>query len=146
MTVNEMSKLIEDEHTFVLIDSDSGAQVFSEKEANNSDYPNVVKARWERLEKYNECEVLGVRVHSESEVALYINAPSRHFQTWLDVEYSIKIELDVPYGEDENKVLAEYAEKKLALLPKSFKIYDDEWDMAYDNMDSGNFYDCIEER
>lgn len=146
MTVKEMRELIEDEHTFVLIDSASGHQVFSETEANDSSYPNVVTARWKRLEKYDGCEVIGLRAHSDSEIALYIDAPTRTFLTWLDVEYSIRIKLEVPYGEDENKVLAEYARKKVEALPKAFKFGDDEWTFGYDNLESGSFFDCIEER
>lgn len=146
MTVKEMRKLIEGEQTFVLIDNVSGVQVFSEKEANDSCYPNVVEARRSRLEKYNECEVIGLRTHSDSEVAFYIDAPTRTFETWLDVEYSIRIKLEIPYGEDENKVLAEYARKKVEALPKTFKFGDDEWTLGYDNLESGSFFDCIEER
>ena len=146
MTVKEMRKLIEGEHTFVLIDSASGCQVFSEAEANNDNNPNVVATRCKRLEKYDECEVIGLRANSDSEVAFYIDAPTRKFETWLDVEYSVRIELEVPYGEDENKVLAEYARKKVEALPKTFKLGDDEWTYGYDNMESGSFFDCIEER
>lgn len=146
MTVKEMRELIEDEHTFVLIDNVSGVQVFSEAEANNSNNPNVVATRWKQLEKYSECEVIGLRANSDSEVAFYIDAPTRHFKTWLDVEYSITIELDVPYGEDENKVLAEYARQKLDALPNSFTIGADQWEYSFDNLDGGSFFGCIEER
>lgn len=146
MTVKEMRRLVEGEQTFVLIDSVSGVQVFSEAEATNSNNPNVFAARWERLEKYDECEVIGLRTHSDSEVAFYIDAPTRKFETWLDVEYSVRIKLEVPYGEDENKVLAEYAKKKVEALPKTIKLGDDEWAFGYDNMESGSFFDCIEER
>ena len=146
MTVKEMRTLVDGSQTFVLIDDASGVQVFSEAEANNSDNPNVVTTRWKHLEKYDECEVVGLRTHSDSEVAFYINAPTRTFETWLDVEYSVRIKLEVPYGEDENKVLAEYARKKVEALPQTFKIGDDEWTFNYDNMESGSFFDCIEER
>ena len=146
MTVKEMRRLIEDEQTFVLIDNASGVQVFSEKEANDSSYPNVVEARWKRLEKYNDCDVIGLRTHSDSEVAFYIDAPTRTFETWLDVQYSIRIRLEVPYGEDENKVLASYAREKLKALPKEFKLGDDKWEFAYDNIETGCFFDAIEER
>ena len=146
MTVKEMRSLIEDEHTFVLIDSTSGQQVFSESEANGSNYPDVVKARWKRLEGYDGCEVIGLRAHSDSEIALYIDAPARTFETWLDVQYSIRIRLEVPYGEDENKVLASYAREKLKALPKEFKLGDDKWEFTLDNIETGCFFDAIEER
>ena len=145
MTVKEMRTLVDGSQTFVLLDDASGVQVFSEAEANNSDNPNVVATRWKHLEKYDECEVTGLRTHSDSEVAFYINAPTRHFETWLDVTYSLRIRLDVPYGKDENKAFEEYGDKILNNLPKTITINDNKWDYGYDNMDSGNFYDCIEE-
>ena len=113
---------------------------------NKKQIANDKKYKWELFEKFKDCDVLGIRTHSDSEVALYINAPSRRFETWLDVEYSVRVVLDVPYGEDEKKALEEVAKYKVASLPKSININGDEWTFGYDNMESGSFYDCIEER
>lgn len=145
MTVNEMEKLIENEQTFVLIDSDSCVEVFSEREANSSSYQNVRDSKWKRFEGYKECEVLGIRAQSSNEVALYINAPARRMSSYLDVTYSICVELDVPVGEDEHAIFKEYAEEKLKTLPSSIEVSGLKWELTDNNKEWGSYYDMIEE-
>ena len=136
MTVKEMAMMTAGDATIALFDKESNTMVYNE-------YIDCNEKGWDR---FRDCEVLGVGAYKENEVAIYINAPSRHFETFLDVTYSLKINVDVPYGEDENKFIGAYGDKILDSLPKTITINDAKWEYGWDNMDSGSFYDCIEER
>lgn len=138
MTVKEMVQMIEGEQHFVLIDMKSNAEVYND---NNSTHKNYMHKIYEECEN---CEVLSLRSYSEDSVAFIIEAPARHFETWLDVEYSLLVSLDVPYGVDYEKALEEYAKPKLAVLPKTIKFGDDEWAYGYNGIESGSFFDLIE--
>lgn len=146
MTVNEIKELIENEQTFVLIDSDSGIEVFSEKEANKSSYQNVRDSNWKRFERYKTCDVVGVRAHSSNEVALYIHSPARCMYSYLDAVYSICVELDVQVGEDENEVFKKYAEERLKTLPSCIEVDGVRWELTDNNKEWGSYFDMIEEK
>lgn len=139
MTVNEMAKLIEDEQYFVLIDSISNAQVLRERSVDGE------IGGHSPYDKFKDCEVLGIRVHSDSEVAFYIDAPARRFETWLDVTYSLKLQFDVPYGESADARLEELAKEILNPLPSTITLNGNKWDYGYSNIESGNAFDCLEE-
>lgn len=145
MTVKELVSVIEGEDKFVLIDSDSCIEVYNQKNVEKESY-QITRNKFEkRFEKFEDCEVLGVRSHSDDEIAIYIDAPSRRFETWATAEYSIQIALEVPYGANEEEALRKYAESKFDKLPKTMMFNGDEWTYDWNNINSGGFYDCIEE-
>ena len=129
MKVWEIKNIIADEHSFVLIDSDTCEEIVDNIDTDLYDY----------------CDALEVRVQNIETIAIYINRPTENYETWLDVTYSIKIEAEVPCGCDREKFMREIAEKEIDKLPKTIAVNGGAvWSISDDNMQSGSFYDMIE--
>ena len=133
MKVKEMAELLGGEQTLVLIDKNTCNEVYSEKD----DACSVWK-------KYSDYEVVEFRSHSNTVVAFYISASER-YSTWLDITYSIKVDADVPYDIDYNDYLKDIAEDMLRVMPKTISVGNyGEAHQEYNNLESGSFYDMIE--
>lgn len=129
MKVWEFRNILADEHDYVLIDNETLEEITEDKDTDT----------------YDNCEVLEIRGHSIGVLALYINRPTEKYETWLDVTYSVRVEIEAPYGcRDVNTYFHNTGQNILEQLPTSLSINGITLTMEYDNMQSGSYFDMIE--
>lgn len=137
MTVEQIINIITDLNTFVIKDKATDEILYDEMYDGNID-------EFDRIKDLKGLEVVGVSSRSLEDINIYVQA-TKHYSTWLDVTYSMKIEVDVPISEDVNAAFEKIGKEKLGLVPKSIVLANGTLSFDSDNMEYGTFYDCIEE-
>ena len=137
MTVEQIINIITDLNTFVIKDKATDEILYDEMYDGNID-------EFDRIKDLKGLEVVGVSSRSLEDINIYVQATKR-YSTWLDVTYSMKIEVNVPISEDVNAAFEKIGKEKLGLVPKSIVLANGTLSFDSDNMEYGNFYDCIEE-
>lgn len=101
-------------------------------------------------EKFNKCEVLNVMptLNDEGKVCTDVIIDGfENYSTWLDITYSLEINLDCPIAcewKDVQSDFNEYAKEIIARVPKTLNLGGKVFTIDSTNVDTGHYFEMIE--